>query len=332
MVNFGQIIVGLILILVVTGGLLFIFYSRTNAVQKNGYGSVAMLSLVSLLIPVFWILIGSANTANAQTQQINTIKRGMNLYAQYCTDQCYAIDKNRNNQVLFAKWNQYTFQDLNKLTDEEIKRIIAGGVYPDGKTPANPNAIVKSEEYGGQLSAMDVNDLLDFVRSSDPAYLQKQGYTGDAAVPSLKNFGTFVQTNYQTQFNNAVNLAVNGQFGAPVDMTKETSVAVGIVSTVPGQNCQPACFQYSNLQVKVGTTITWTNQDTNPHTVVAIQGSDISAHKAAPEMFETKSNLEKGQTFTWKVTPEAYSFNPDHTIIYYCSIHPDMVAKLTIVQ
>ena len=42
--------------------------------------------------------------------------------------------------------------------------------------------------------------------------------------------------------------------------------------------------------------------------------------------------LASGKTFTWTVTQAAYNFNPDHTLFYYCQIHPTMVAELTIVQ
>ncbi len=51
MINFEQGIIGIIVLLVVVGGLLYLYYSRTNAVEKTGYGSLILLSLVSLMIP-----------------------------------------------------------------------------------------------------------------------------------------------------------------------------------------------------------------------------------------------------------------------------------------
>ena len=65
MVNFIQGAIGIIVLLVVVGGLLFIYYSRTNAVEKTGYGSLIMLALVSLMIPAFWIM-ESGNQASAR--------------------------------------------------------------------------------------------------------------------------------------------------------------------------------------------------------------------------------------------------------------------------
>ena len=77
MANFGQAAIGIIVLLVVVCGLLFIYYSRTNAVEKNGYGSLIMLSIVSLMIPVFWI-VESNRQASATVDQFNaSILRGM---------------------------------------------------------------------------------------------------------------------------------------------------------------------------------------------------------------------------------------------------------------
>src|SRR5690242_2098129 len=89
--SIGQVVVGVILLLIAVGGLIYIFYSRTNAVEKTGYGSLIMLALVSLMIPVFWILQnGDQATAKNQQHQI-AVQNGMELYAQYCTDSCYTI-------------------------------------------------------------------------------------------------------------------------------------------------------------------------------------------------------------------------------------------------
>src|SRR6266436_5900040 len=97
-----------------------------------------------------------------------------------------------------------------------------------------------------------------------------------------------------------------GQFPTPVDMTNQSAVTIDIILPPSGATCTPACFQYPNVKVKVGTTITWVNKSTAGHTVTAI--------------------------VTYKVTMAAYNFNKDHMVVYYCQIHPVMVAALTIVQ
>jgi plastocyanin len=192
---------------------------------------------------------------------------------------------------------------------------------------------VDADEYGGQLQQdMDINDLMNFIRSSDPAYLKKQGYTGSAATPSLNGFPDYLQTNYPNYYAAAVSLNDQGQFGVPTDFSTQQKVQMDIVNPPSGASCTPSCFQYLNIKVKVGSTITWTNQTSQGHTVTAIVGTNTSSPTPAPQIFDSGSNLiQSGQTFTYTVTQAAYNFNPDHTVLYFCSVHPDMLGKLTIV-
>jgi plastocyanin len=336
--NFGQVAVGIILLLIVVGGLLIIFYSRTNAVAKTGYGTITMLALVSIMIPVFWIMEGGAQASQQNDQQALAIQRGMQLYAQSCTDNCYAIDK--DNKVLHPTYLGYNVDELNKLNDNQLNARIASGVYnpnpvaPEPPAPSNINTIPRSDAYGGQLNANYLTYLFAFVRSADPAYAKKQGYTGTAALNGFTLLPDYLQANYPRQYTSAVSLATVGQFGQAVDKTAETAVTINIVQPAAGASCTPSCFALPNVKVKVGTKVTWTNQSSVPHTVTAIVGSDTAAHKTASQIFDSGINnlIPVGQSFSYTVTADAYNFNPDHTVIYYCQIHPDMLAELTIVQ
>src|SRR5437763_6285200 len=88
MIDPGQAIIGIIVLLVAVGALLYVFYSRTNAVEKTGYGALIMLSIASLMIPIFWI-VESNNQAVAKSEQhVTNVQRGATLYAQYCY-QCH---------------------------------------------------------------------------------------------------------------------------------------------------------------------------------------------------------------------------------------------------
>jgi plastocyanin len=70
-------------------------------------------------------------------------------------------------------------------------------------------------------------------------------------------------------------------------------------------------FSPATLTVQAGTSITWTNRDDIPHTVVAEDKS-----------FKSKV-LDTGEKFTFTPTqPGTYG--------YFCSIHPKMVAKLVV--
>lgn len=328
MVNFGQAAVGIVILLVVVAGLLFIFYSRSNAVEKTGYGSLIMLALVSLMIPVFWIMEGG-NQANAK-QELKTvaIQRGMHTYAEYCTDNCYAIV---NDKVVNPTYNGYTFAALQSMSDSDIQRIIDSGSYNPKALhqPANMQSVPKRDTYGGALLSNDVDYLMTFLRASsnDP--------NGLSQLPA------YLQANYATQYDAAVSLGKNGQFGQAVDMTGKTELAIDIVT--PGQSgvscaSQTGCYSLLNVKVKVGTKITWTNKSNMAHTVTAVQGTNISSPQANKTLLDSGQGgssdlLQTGQSFTWTVTEAAYNANPDtHALDYFCTIHPDMLAQLVITK
>jgi plastocyanin len=113
-------------------------------------------------------------------------------------------------------------------------------------------------------------------------------------------------------------------------MTSKKAITINIVNSPSGASCTPACFDPINVKVKVGTTITWVNKSSTPHTVTAI--TDPTSKKIASQIFDSglAHLLNPGSTFTYKVTMAAYNFNSSHTVPYYCQIHPVMLAELTI--
>src|SRR6266851_40363 len=90
MIDPVQAAVGVIVLLITVGALVYVVYSRTNAVEKTGYGALIMLSIVSLMIPVFWIMETNGQTEAKISQNTNAIAQGAALYAQYCY-QCHGI-------------------------------------------------------------------------------------------------------------------------------------------------------------------------------------------------------------------------------------------------
>jgi plastocyanin len=70
-------------------------------------------------------------------------------------------------------------------------------------------------------------------------------------------------------------------------------------------------FKPSTVTVKEGDTVTWTNQDTAPHTATASDGS-----------FDT-GNLKKGASGSHK-------FSEAGTFAYICAIHPNMKGKVVV--
>ena len=85
------------------------------------------------------------------------------------------------------------------------------------------------------------------------------------------------------------------------------------VTGVTKLTIQNFAYQPENIQVRVGTTVTWTNQDNVPHSVTFKNGMKDSGL------------LYQGQSFS-------YTFNTPGTYQYYCKVHPYMVATVNVVS
>jgi len=329
MVNPVQAAVGIIVLLVTVGALLYIFISRTNAVEKTGYGALIMLSIISLLIPAFWILESNNQAVAKLDQHTTAVQRGAALYAQYCF-QCHGINGQGQSG---PKLNGNTA--VNNLSDADILRIISGGIA-DTTDPSKLLMPAWLDQYGGPLTQVQIQYLFELVRSADPAYLTKNGYPTGPGTNGFDQVPADVKssnpTAYQTAVAQATAGAGAGQFGAPVDMTGQKSITLNISNSPATATCQPACFPL-NVKVKVGTSITWVNKSSTPHTVTAIKGENPSAPVVAANIFDSgvSKPLAAGQSFTYMVSMTAYNFNPNHLVVYYCQIHPAMTAVLTIV-
>jgi plastocyanin len=70
-------------------------------------------------------------------------------------------------------------------------------------------------------------------------------------------------------------------------------------------------FAPETLTVAVGATVTWTNRDDIPHTVVSTDGVFKSKVRDTDEKF-------------------SYTFAKAGTYPYYCSIHPKMTGKVVV--
>jgi len=321
-----QATIGILVLLVSVGALLYIFYSRTNAVEKTGYGALIMLAVVSLMIPIFWIMETNNEAVAKSEQHLTSVQRGAALYAQYC----YTCHGTKGQGRSGPKLNNNSA--VNNLTDNDLLRIISGGIY-DPASPDKPLMPAWSERYGGPLTDNDIQYLFDLIRSSDPAYQAKNGYTGDSAKNGFSQIVPYLQLHNQTGLSTAQAQEGAGQFGTAVDDTSKKAITINIVQPPAGASCSPACYSPINVKVKVGTTITWVNNSAQIHTVTAIQGTDPNNEKPAPNIFDSglTKPIATGGTYTYTVTTAAYNANSNHQVVYYCQFHPGMIAVLTIV-
>jgi plastocyanin len=103
--------------------------------------------------------------------------------------------------------------------------------------------------------------------------------------------------------------------GAPASAPPSAaqSSAGGGAAGASAVTIQNFAFNPPTLTVKVGTEVTWTNQDSTTHTVTFDTGGAKSG------------DLAQGATYK-------QTFSSAGTLSYHCSIHPTMTATVTVTQ
>ena len=93
--------------------------------------------------------------------------------------------------------------------------------------------------------------------------------------------------------------------------TSSVSVSAQQAAATPGVKIDNFSFGPPTLTVAAGTTVTWTNRDDIPHTVVSTEGA-----------FKSKA-VDTDEKFS-------YTFAKPGTYSYFCSIHPKMTGKVVV--
>jgi plastocyanin len=94
-------------------------------------------------------------------------------------------------------------------------------------------------------------------------------------------------------------------------------------------------FTPATIEVTKGTTVTWTNEDTVPHTVttgIAPPTFPPLPSGASPTPFPSLSSGD-GKVNSGRIEPAgqfSFTFNDTGTFNYFCAVHPAMKATLTV--
>jgi plastocyanin len=97
-------------------------------------------------------------------------------------------------------------------------------------------------------------------------------------------------------------------------LTGSTNVAANAPQpTITEVKIDNFSFTPATLTVPAGTTVTWTNRDDIPHTVVS--GDD-------PKAFKSKV-MDTDEKFS-------YTFTKTGTFTYFCSVHPKMTGTVVV--
>jgi plastocyanin/mono/diheme cytochrome c family protein len=306
----GRLSFGLAAICVIVAALLYIVYSRGNAVTRTGYGALILVLGVGLIIPILMVDQQQAQADQTAATYDKTLHRGAALFGQYCAT-CHGF---QGQGIAGPKLNNNP--DVNKFTDDDITRIISAGIPGD---PAKPTVLAMpawSVRYGGSLTDDDIRYLLAFIRSSDKNYLKTQG------LPSTNGFGyvlgTLTNPTQIAQFNSQLKTGSKPPANQFTDMSGQKAVTIPIENSTTN----PSGFDFTppNIIVKVGTTVTWENKTAQPHNVFPRQGS------TPPDATFKSPPLIPAETGTF-----VFTFTKPGEYPYYCAIHPAMVAWITVV-
>ena len=128
---------------------------------------------------------------------------------------------------------------------------------------------------------------------STPNYASAQGVTGQGGGSNATNATTMMGA------GNATNATTNS------------------VSIVPGSSSLTTdAYQPNPIQVSVGTTVTWTNNDAQPHT--ATSGENVT-----PDGRFDSSIMAPAATFE-------HTFTEAGEYPYFCLLHPNMVGTVSV--
>src|ERR671918_1879772 len=139
-------------------------------------------------------------------------------------------------------------------------------------------------------------------------------------VISTPNYASAQGATEQGNGGNATNATMTG----PGNATNATTVGTGgggntttSVSIVSGSSALTTdAYQPNPIQVGVGDTVTWTNDDAQPHTAT-------SGQNATPDGMFDSSIMSPGATFE-------HTFTEAGEYPYFCLLHPNMVGTVSV--
>ena len=310
----GQAGFGLAIVALAVSVLIYIFYSRSNAVEKTGYGSLIFIIAVAFIIPLLLVNQQQAQATQAAAQYDLTLQRGAALFGQYCAS-CHGFQ----GQGLSApKLNNNP--DVNKLSSDDLTRIISAGV-PNPGNLTTFQMPAWSQEFGGSLTTQDIAYLVALIRSSDKTYTSAQH------LEAVNGFSYVLQSltdpTQIAEYHSELKSGSKPPANTFTDLTTQKVVHIDAIDVSSGPapwGWQPVGVTTPNIIIKVGTTVIWGNKSSAPHNVYSGPPNNPDGKFHSPGILAANSTDTFSFTFT---TPGDYP--------YYCAIHPVMVGYITVV-
>jgi plastocyanin len=163
---------------------------------------------------------------------------------------------------------------------------------------------------------------------SAPYYASAQGVTGQGAgyatnATTMTGAGNATNATTMTGAGNATNATTMTGAGNATNATGATGANAGTsVSIVLGSSSlTDTAFQPNPIQVSTGATVTWTNDDSQPHTVTSgSNGQPDNRFNSSPNF---NPLMAPGQTFS-------FTFTQAGDYPYFCMLHPNMVGTVSV--
>ena len=317
---------GLAVICVVAAALVFLFYSRASLIEKTGYGALIFIVAIAFILPAMLVTQQHAQAVKTSSLYTTNLQAGAALFGQYCSN-CHGFQG--KGKVGPPINNNPT---VNKLSDDDIRRIISGGV-PNAGDLSKFSMPAWSDRFGGPLTDDDIQYLIMLIRSSDPTYRTANKATGVSDVNGFNYvFASLTNPTQIAQFYNDLkggNKPAADQFA---DLTKLTTVHIDAVDNSPTTPSSTWGWETpdgkatngsvtNDIIIKAGTTVIWSNHSTAPHNVYS------GLPNNQDNKFPSDNNIlapSSTDTYTYKfTTPGEYPF--------YCGIHPVMTGWITVV-
>ncbi|MGH2516084.1 MAG: c-type cytochrome [Ktedonobacterales bacterium] len=326
----GRVAFGLAALCLVTGALVYTFYSRTSVVEKTGYGALIFIIAIAFIIPFLLVNQQQQQAGAAADQYTLNLQRGAALFGQYCASCHGFLGQGLGGPQLN---NNST---LNKLTNDDITRIISAGIPLNGTDLASTKLAMPawSDRFGGSLTDADIGYLLALIRSSDPAYRATNGLENVNGFSYV--LGTLSSSTQIAQYQAQATAAASGSKKPPAnlftDLTKQTAVSIEAMDTsnnasgygwfAVGATPQPNAGDNADITIKAGTTVTWSNKLSHaPHSVV--EGVPPAMGK---DFGDSTKLLLPGSADTY-----TFTFTKPGDYPFYCGVHPGMIGWITVV-
>jgi plastocyanin len=104
--------------------------------------------------------------------------------------------------------------------------------------------------------------------------------------------------------------------------TVEIKISAG--SSTPGCEADNSCWDPSELEVTVGTTVKWTNKDSAGHTVTSGKPGDADSGALFDSTKDPAGFLIKPET-SWE-----HTFDTVGEYHYFCQVHPHMIGEIIV--